>query len=223
MTDHMMMEPMMGMDTGPQILGFSLGAFLMLASGIFYLLCVFFVWKSYKKDKNELVGALLAFLVYQAFNMVLMGLEIHTMNIIYSNLAALSVFIGSAYMLKFPFSSFSKGTRNTIFFITLIIVFGLFAWFMQNEMRQMELMNFTLWYDIIVNGILVGGFMFILALRTNEKWLKVKAFGGSTGVISCCVVSNGAMLSGALLTSAFFGFLAPVLILISLLSSRKSN
>ena len=62
--------------------------------------------------------------------------------------------------------------------------------------------------------------MFVLALRTTEKWLKIKAIGGSTGVISCCIVSNGAMLSGALLASAVFGFLAPVCILGSLLVSR---
>lgn len=215
-----MMEPM-GMEAmGPQILGFSMDSFLMLASGVFYILCAFLVWRSYKKEKNELVGALLAFLVYQALNMIFMGLEMHTMNMVYSNLAALSVFLGSAYMLKFPFSSFSKGTRSSLFFLSLVAVLGLFAWFMQTEARQMTLMHFTLWYDIVVNGVLVGGFMFVLALRTTEKWLKIKAIGGSTGVISCCIVSNGAMLSGALLASAVFGFLAPVCILGSLLVSR---
>lgn len=214
---------MMTESTGPIILGFSLDAFLMIAAGVFYILCAIVVWRSYKKDRNELVGALLAFLVYQSFNMLLMGMEIHTMEMVYSNLAALSVFIGSAYMLKFPFSSFSKGVRNSVFFISLIALLALFAWFMRNEDSQMLLMQFTLWYDLVANGILVGGFMLILALKTSEKWLKVKAIGGSTGVISCCVVSNGAMIGGAFLTSAFFGFLAPVLILGSLLISRSKQ
>jgi hypothetical protein len=208
---------------GGEFLGFHIDALLMLASGIFYVICAFVVYKSYKKEKNELIGALLAFLGYQAINMFFMGLEMQTMNMLYSNVAALSVLVGSAYMLKFPFSSFSKGTRRLVFFISLIIGLGIFAWFMQNETREMALMNFILWYDIIVNGILVGGFMLLLAIRTSEKWLKIKAFGGGTGVITCCVVSNGAMLSGALLASSFFGFLAPIVILVSLMFTKKKE
>lgn len=213
----MMMESM-----GPTIIGFYLEAFLMLVAGIFYILCAGIIWKSYKKDGNELVGALLAFLVYQAVNMFFMGLEIHTMNMLYGNISALSVFIGSAYMLKFPFSSFSRGTRKSLFFLVLIVVLGVFAWFMQTEARQITLMHFTLWYDMVVNGIVVGGFMFLLAIRTTESRLRVKALGGSSGVVSCCVVSNGAMLGGAIMTSAFFGFLAPVVILASLLATKRS-
>lgn len=214
----MMMESM-----GPMILGFHLESFIMLVSGIFYTLCAMILWKSYKKDKNELVGALLAFLCYQAINMFFMGIEMHTMNIIYSNIAALAVFVGSAYMLKFPFSSFSEKTRRMIFLFSLIIVLGIFAWFMQTIEKQMELMYFTLWYDMVVNGIMVGGFMIMLAFRTSEKFLKLKALGGGTGVVSCCVVANGAMLSGALLTSSVFGFLAPLLILGSLLFSKPKQ
>lgn len=213
----MMMESM-----GPMILGFHLEVFLMLTSGIFYILCALLVWKSYKKEKNELVGALLAFLVYQAINMFFMGLEMYTMQMIYSNIAALSVFIGSAYMLKLPFGSFSKGTRNIIFFSTLIIVLGIFIWFMQTEEREMSLMNFILWYDIVVNGLVVGGFMILLALRTTEKWLKVKALGGGAGVVTCCVVSSGAMLTGAIVTGSVFGFIAPVVILTSLFLAKKN-
>ena len=212
------MEPV-----GPEILGFSFGAFLMLLSGIFYIVCALLVWKKYVSEKNELVGALLAFLIYQSFNMIFMGIEIHTMNMIYSSLAALSVFVGSTYMIKFPLSSLSRSTRNSIFFLSLIAVLGLFAWFMSNEERQMELMNFTLWYDLVVNGIIVGGFMLLLAFKTSERVLKIKAYGGSTGVISCCVASSAAMISGSILTSAFFGFLAPILILGTLFFSDKNK
>lgn len=208
---------------GGEFFGFHLDAILMIASGIFYVICAVVVYKSYKKEKNELIGALLAFLGYQAINMFFMGLEMQTMNMLYSNIAALSVLVGSAYMLKFPFSSFSKSVRRMVFFISLIVGLGIFYWFMQNEAREMSLMNFILWYDIIVNGILVGGFMILLAIRTSEKWLKIKAFGGGAGVVTCCVVSNGAMLSGALLASSFFGFLAPIVILSSLMLTKKKE
>ncbi len=217
------MDGMMMMGTGPLIWGIHLDIFLMLAAGIFYLICSFFVLKSYLKDKNELVGALLAFLIYQAINMFFMGLDFQLMTPLYGQIAALSVFVGSAYMLKFPFSSYSKGTRTTIFLISMIVALAIFGWFMYSEARQVSLMNFILWYDLVVNGIVVGGFMFLLALRTTEKWLKIKAFGGSTGVISCCVVSNGAMIGGSIITGAVFGFVAPVLILLSLLLSKKNT
>ena len=209
------MEPM-----GPMILGLPLEVFLMLASGVFYILCAGLLWKPFRQEKNELIGALLAFLVYQAISMIFMGLEMLTMNMTYSNIASLAVLIGSAYMLKFPFSSFSKGTRRLSFLISLILVLTVFAWFMQTEAKQMSLMNFALWYDIIVNGIVVGGFMIILAVRTSERVLRLKAFGGGAGVVSCCVVANATMIGGAIFASTFFQFIAPIIILGTLFFAR---
>ncbi len=214
-SNGMMME-----SSGPLILGLHMDTFLMLSSGIFYLLCAFLVYKKYKKNPTELVGALLAFLIYQSISMFFMGLEFSTMNILYSNIGSLAVLVGSAYMLKFPFSSFSKVTRKITFYITLVLVFLVFTWFMQDSTKQMELMKFTLYYDIVINGIIVGGSILLLAIRTSEKWLKIKAFGGSTGIISCCIAANGAMLGGDLLTSAFFGFIAPIFILSSLFITK---
>lgn len=216
------MEEMM-MGSGKMVLGLHLESFLMLASGVFYIICAMFLWKPFRKEGNELVGALFAFLLYQAVNMFFMGLEMQTINMMYSNIAALAVLLGSAYMLKFPFSSFSRGVRRVLFLLSLIVVIGIFAWFMQTEEKQMMLMDFVLWYDLVVNGIMVGGFMILLALRTSEKILKVKALGGGTGVVSCCVVSNGAMLGGAMITGSLFSFLAPVAILSSLMFSRKKQ
>ena len=104
------------MMSGPMILGLNLEVFIMLASGIFYLICASFLWKPFKKEKNELIGALFAFLIYQALSMFFMGLEMETKNILYSNIASISVFIGSVYMLKFPFSFFPKIVSKILFF-----------------------------------------------------------------------------------------------------------
>lgn len=205
---------------GTIILGLHMEAFLMIVSGIFYILCAASLWRSYRREKNELIGALLAFLLYQAVNMFFMGLEVQTMNIFYGNVASLAVFVGSAYMLKFPFSSLSQGKRRVLFLLILAAVLGLFVWFMQTEERQMKLMEFTLWYDIVINGLVVGGFMLLLAIRTTERLLRIKAFGGGAGVVSCCVVANGAMLGGAILAGSVIGFFAPVIILGSLLFTR---
>jgi hypothetical protein len=216
------MEQMMASD-GPMIWGFSTGVFIMFASGIFYLLCAIMLWKPLRRDRTELGLALFAFLVYQAISMFFMGLEMETMNMLYGEISTLAVLIGSVYMLKFPLSGFSASTRKIAFYLSLIVVIGIFIWFMQSEETKMMMMKFTLWYDIIINGIVVGGSIFAFAFKVPQKWLRVKAIGGGSGVVSCCVVSNATMLSGAILTSAFFAFLAPVLILGTLLATRSRS
>ncbi len=210
------------MMTGPIILGMNLGAFLMVVSGIFYLICALFIWKTVRKEKNELLNALFAFLMYQAIGMFFMGLNIHTMNATQGYIASLAVFIGSAYMLKFPFASFSSSVRKVVFYLSIAIVIGLFAWFMTTPVRQMALMNFTLWYDIIVNGLVVGGSIIIFGLTAKERMSRIKSLGGGTGVVSCCVIANSAMLGGAIIISSVFQFLAPVVILATLAMNRRS-
>ncbi len=208
--------------TGPMIGIFHFEVFLMLASGVFYLICAALLWKPFRQEKNELIGALFAFLVYQAISMFFMGMEMQTMNMVYSNISSLAVFIGSAFMLKFPLSSFSASTRKIGFLLSLIAVLGLFAWFIQTEEREMMLMSFTLWYDIAINGIIVGGSIIALGINA-ERWMRVKAFGGGSGVVACCVLANATMIGGAILTSSVFQFAAPVLILGSLTYARKKQ
>lgn len=217
------MENMMAESMGPMVLGFPLEVFLMLASGVFYLLCALVIWKPYREDKNELIGALFAFLLYQAVSMIFMGVEMHTMNMLYGNIASLAVFIGSVYMLKFPFSSFSESTRKILFYSTLAIVLAVFAWFIQSPEREMVLTQFILWYDIVINGLVVGGFILFLGVKATENWLRIKAIGGGSGVVTCCVVANASMLTGALIVSSVFQFLAPLLILGSLTYARKKQ
>jgi len=213
----MEMMPMMG----PTYFGFHLDVLLMVASGVFYILCAISIWKPFRQEKNELIGALFAFLVYQSFSMFFMGVEMQTMNMLYSNIAALSIFIGSVYMLKFPLSSLSEKTRKVSFMVILIAVLGLFGWFMQTPERQMDLMHAVLWYDLVVNGVIVGGSMLVFGFKATEKLVRIKAIGGGSGVVACCIVTNIAMLSGALFTSTIFAFLAPVIILGSLKSATQ--
>ncbi len=222
--DHSMgMGDMGGMGAGPMIFGMDLSILLMIASGIFYLVCAFFVYKTYKKEKSELVGALLAFLVYQAISMFFMGIEMHTMNMLYGNIAGAAVIIGTAYMLKFPFSGFSERNRRLVFLVLLVASLGLFAWLMQTAERQSGLMNFVLWYDLVANGILVGGSILLFGLKASEKAIKRKAIGGGAGVVSCCVAANGFMITGAMITSSLFAFLAPIFILFSLKSAKQNG
>ena len=189
-----------------------LGIFLLFASGYFTQCAHGFCGKVTRR-KSELISALFAFLTYQTINMVFMGLELYTGNMVYGRISALAILIGSAYMLKFPLSHFSSWARKVVFMLSLIVALGLFVWFIQTPETEKLLMKFVLWYDLIVNGIVVGGTMIIFGLRTIERTYRTKAISGGAGVISCCVAANAYLLSGAMLTSAVFQFLAPVLIL----------
>lgn len=224
MADAGMMGHDMGgmmMDMGPVIFGnLHLVNFLLMLSGVFYLLCALSIFKTWRREKNELVGALFAFLSYQAVSMFFMGVEMHTMNIMYSNVAALAIFIGSAYMMKFPLSKLSEKTRKVSFLVIVAALLGLFAWFMGTPEKQMQLMHFVLWYDLVINGILVGGSIIVFGLKATEAISKKKALGGGTGVVSCCVVANGAMIGGAMLAGTIFSFLAPIIILSTLRSGK---
>ncbi len=194
---------------------------LMLASGVFYLICAAVVWKPFREEKNELIGALFAFLVYQSISMIFMGIEMYTHNHVYLYISSLAVFIGSAYLLKFPYSFFGRATRRILFYLTVLIAVSLFIWFIQTKEREMLLMDFTIWYDLIINGLVAGGFILAYALKIPDRLLKIKALGGGSGIISCCIVANIGMLTTAILLSAVFQFLAPVLILASLVMTRK--
>ena len=215
------MMPMAG--TGITLLGMSLEVFLMYASGIFYVICAAVLWKPFREEKNELLGALFAFLVYQAISMVTMGYGMQHMNMFAENIASLAIIVGSVYMLKFPFSSFSQGVRSVSFTVSLIAALALYVWFMLTAERQMLLMTFAIWYDVFVNGVVVGCFMLYVGFRSSEQWLRIKALGGGTGVASCCIVSNVAMLGGSVLISSTFQFLAPIIIVMAILVGRQKQ
>lgn len=210
------------MSMGPTFMGVNVVNFLMTASGVFYLIAAMFLWKAVRAEKNELLNALFAFLVYQAISMFFMGIEMFTMNMTYGFVASLAVFLGSAYMLKFPFSTFSWATRRILFYLSIAVALAIFFWFMQTPERQMELMHFTLWYDIIVNGLIVGGTILAFGFRSTGI-TRVKSLGGGSGVVSCCVAANSAMIGGYMLTSSAFAFAAPVLILSVIAFSRRNK
>ena len=208
---------------GPMIFGLPFEIAVMFGSGVFYLICAAIIWKPFRQEKNELIGALFAFLIYQALAMLFMGLEMKTHNMIYSNIGSLAVFLGSVYMLKFPFSSFSERTRKVLFMLSLLIVLGIFAYFVADPVREMGLMHFTILYDIYVNGIIVGYFMIVVGIRAIESWLKIKAVGGGAGVATCCIAANAAMIFGQMTLFSIFAFLAPVIIVGSIIIGRKKQ
>ena len=125
---------MMGM-MGPTIYGFHLEVVLMIAAGIFYAICAYIVWKPLREGEKELISALTAFLIYQTFAMIFMGLGMQYMNMLLERLGSLAVFVGSVYMLKFPFSVLSEKARRTSFLLTMLAVLVIFTYFVTSPER----------------------------------------------------------------------------------------
>ncbi len=212
------------MDPNVLVFGFlPLGIFLMIAAGTLYVFSALYLWKSAKGENSDLVNALMTFFLYQAVAKFSMAFGAYTSTPIFGKLAALSVLIGAAYMLKFPLSVLSAWTRKVLFMVILIASVVVFAWFMGTPEKQDLLLQYVTWYDIILNGIIVGGTIIFFGIRNVNKVYKTKAVGGGSGVVSCCVVANVAMLSGALLTSVIFQFLSPILILGAMLFGKNKQ
>lgn len=223
-TMNTMEIPGMAMEEhGAMVFGLPLVTFLFFASALVYAICAVALWKPFRRERNELITALFAFFIYQTISMLFMALEMNTMNMLYSSISSLAVFIGSIFMIRFLYSNQPQTTRRMIFMLSLIVVLGMFIWFTQTAARETMLMNFTLWYDLIVNGIFVGGAIIYAGIKATQNWAKIKAIGGGSGVVACCVVSSATMLGGALLTSSAFQFIAPVVILGSLSAARRAQ
>ena len=207
--------------SGVMLLGLPIEVSILIISGVFYAICALIVFRPYRTERNELIGALLAFLTYQAVAMVAMGIEIYTHNILYGIISAIAILVGSVYMLKFPLSFFKENVRKTAFKLALLIVLVVLGWLVLTPSGTRAMMSFTIWYDVFVNGVVVGFFMLIAGFKASERWLRVKALGGGIGVASCCIVSNVAMVSGAIAVSSVFQFLAPIIIISTLMAGRK--
>ncbi len=212
------------MDLSILVFGFlPLGILLMLAAGVLYVLSAIWLWNSSRGESIDLVNALIAFLLYQAVAKFSMGLGAYTSNPLFGKIAALAIIIGAVYMLKFPLSVLSQWSRKVLFRVIFIISILGFAWFMGTPERQDLLVFFATWYDIILNGVIVGGTIIVFGIKSANRVYKTKAVGGGSGVVSCCVAANVSMLSGAALASLVFGFLSPILILGSMLFVRNQS
>lgn len=198
--------------------------FLMLGAGTIYLLSALFLFRLTKGERTELMNALLTFLVYQAIAKFAMGFQMYTGVAILGQVAVLAVLIGATYMLKFPFSIFSSAwVRRVLFMVAFGVSVLAFAWFLQTPEKQATIMSFIVWYDLVVNGLVVGGTIILYGLRSSDRFYRTKALSGGSGVMSCCVVANVAMISGAALVSSFFQILAPVLILGSFMITKHNK
>lgn len=203
------------------IVGIPLSIVIMWGAGMLYALsAISFLILFRQEIKNELMTALFSFLLSMAFALILMGAGEYLKNMIFGYLGTLAILIGSVFMLKFPLTFFSEVSRRTLFQLLLGGVLLIFVWMVISEMGRQLMPQFIMWYMIIVSGIVVGFFIFFVGLRSKERAIKIKATGGGLGVASCCVVSHVASMSGAILLSAIFQFLAPILLILSLLAGR---
>ena len=203
------------------ILGIPLGIAIMWGGGALYALGAISYFISFRKEMgSELMGALFAFLSSMALALILMGTGEYLKNMTFGYLGTLSILIGSVFMLKFPLTVFSSSARKTLFRLILGGVLAAFIWMVMFSTGRQLMPQFIMWYMIVANGFVVGFFIFFAGLRSKERALRIKATGGGLGIASCCVVSHLASMAGAVLLSAVFQFMAPILLVFSLLLGR---
>ena len=204
------------------ILGIPLGITLMWGAGVFYAIGAIVFFASFRREfANELMIALFAFLVSMTLALLLMGVGEYWKNMWYGYLGTLAILVGSAFMLKFPFTIFSVRVRQMLFRLFLVTVMFLFIWMVLFDSGRTLMAQFVMWYMIFVNGLVVGFFVFFVGLRSKERWLKIKATGGGVGIMSCCIASHVASIAGAVLLSAIFQFIAPVILVASVLLGKR--
>ncbi len=205
------------------IWGIPLEIAIMWGAAAIFAVCtaIFYLEIIAKEPKNELTQTLFIFLLSMMFSLFLMGSGMYWKNMILVNLGSLSFFLGSAFMLKFPLTVFAPGTRKIVFYGAIIIALLLFAWLALSPSGAQVMMPVVIWLNLGLNGLVTGFFVFFVGLQAKERWLKVKAIGGGAGIMVCCVAAEVAVLTGALLVSAVFQFIAPIILLLSVLAGRK--
>jgi len=204
-----------------QIFGIPLGIAIMWVGGILYAAGAVLFFISFRREmENELIEALFSFLASMAFALLLMGSGEYLQNILFGYLGSLAVLIGSAFMLKFPLTVFPVTKRKILFRLILTIVLVSFIWMVLWPLGRKIMPMFIMSYMVVANGLIAGFFIFFAGLRSKEKAIKIKATGGGLGVASCCIVAHLASISGAILLSAVFQFMAPLLLIGSVFIGR---
>ncbi|MEK9175525.1 MAG: hypothetical protein AAB795_02925, partial [Patescibacteria group bacterium] len=126
--------------------------------------------------------------------------------------------------LKFPITVFPQQWRQPLFYIFLVIVLAVNVWMIVSPIPGDQMSEIAMIFMIIVNGIITGFFMIWTGIRAASKSVKIKAIGGGLGVSSCCLVSHvlfSTQVDIGLISSVFFQFIAPFLILGSVYAGRR--
>ena len=205
-----------------QIFGIPSGIAIMWGGGIIYAVgAILFLTYFSKEMQSELMEALFAFLVSMAAALLLMGTGEYLGNMLFGYLGSLAILMGSAFMLKFPLTVFPITNRKILFRIILTIVLVSFIFIVLLPLGGKIMPIFIMWDMIIINGLVAGFFIFFAGLRSKERAIKIKATGSGLGIASCCIVSHLASMSGAILLSAVFQFMAPLLLISSVFIGRQ--
>src|SRR3989338_1444849 len=198
------------------IFGLPTAIALMYGAAFFYLLGIIATWKSYRAESNEIMGAFMAFLFSMGLALFLMGSAEYLAQPMLGAAGTLAILIGSVIMLRFPLSLARQPLQSFLFYVSMIVAIAFFVVMMATRVGQEYMMPMIMWFMIVVNGIVVSFFVIYAGLKAKERWFKVKAIGGGTGIAACCLASHVAMMIGTPLISAMLQFAAPIIIAVSI-------
>lgn len=197
---------------------------VMIMVGIVHGMGAIIFLRAYAREKSELMSAFLSFLISMAGTSFFFGLGMYTNSSISWFLGLFFLFTGSIFMLKFPLSALSEPLRKPLFYLAMLASWVVIIWLMVSQFGRANMMPFSLWYMIIVNGFITSFYMIWIGIQAKENWLKLKAIGGGAGVASCCMVSHSLMMTGiptAMMMGVFFQMIAPAILLFSVFRGHR--
>lgn len=176
----------------------------------------------FRHDRSDLMNAFLSFLVGMTLFHLLGGAALYWNIPILMYVATLSTVTGSAFVLKFPLSSImSERVRNRLFYIALIIGWGMVAWLLLNSFQIDQVMAAGAIYMIIVSGAISGFYMLIESLKIGDPATRIKCVGGGSSIILCCLIAHLVILAiGFTILAQLFLTLTPLTLILSIYVAR---
>lgn len=203
------------------ILGLPGIVFWLWLSALFYLSAIILLLAPLRKEKNELLYALFAFLAGMAAFHVFLGAGFYLNNLLVIHLGVFAALTGAAYTLKFSLASFSESKKKLLFYLALSVAWLIVVWMLIVPHSTETMLWLAFGYMIVVSGGIAGLFIVWKGFQQKETWAKVKFIGSGAGIIICCLVADLLVLfQGTSVLGEILMAMAPVILITAVFYGR---
>ncbi|MDD5109812.1 MAG: hypothetical protein PHI63_01175 [Patescibacteria group bacterium] len=190
-------------------------------AALLYILTALLAFGTFLMERSELNRGLLVFLTSMAFALGFIGVAEYTKTPLLMGAMVVAVFAGGSFLLRLPCSLIPQPARRMVYATILAITGVLAAGVILVPTLQPFLPRVTTWYLMIVNGVINGLYLFTIGLRSKLASVRIKAAGGGVGIIFASLAAPVAAAAGATAaTSTAFHFLAPLIIIFTLIAGQ---
>lgn len=196
---------------------------LWLSGVVFLIMGILLIVGPYRKERTDLMNAFLGFLLGMGVFHILGGAAMLYMVPALMYIASIAAITGSAFVLKFPLNSIvNEEKRNTLFYVALLIGWGLIGYLLLNNATMDLVMNAAAIYMIVSSGLISGFYMIAHGFRINDPATKIKCIGGGCSIVFCCFVTHIiVLLAGLTIFAKVFMVLTPITLALSVVLARR--